>query len=156
MIVIDNINNTDMGNRTMTFFTTRTNLTHRAVMKMLEAAVSKAEELDCPQCIVIVDASGAKLGELRMTGAKFLSRKSAFAKAVTAASIGAPGTAIPEGVRLNIAAATEGKVTALPGGMPIIHANELVGGVGIGSGSGEQDIEVAKAALAVIGAKTEF
>ena len=40
--------------------------------------------------LVIVDTSGVTLAEIRMTGAKFLSRKSAMAKAVTAASIGAP------------------------------------------------------------------
>ena len=65
-------------------------LTHAAVLEMLTAGVAKAEEIGQPQCIVIVDASGEPLGELRMTGAKYLSRKSARAKARTSASIGAP------------------------------------------------------------------
>ena len=119
---------------------------------MLQAAVVKAEELNQPQCIVVVDASGELLGELRMTGAKFLSRKSARAKALTAASINAPGNQIPEAVRLHIAAATDGTVSGLPGGLPIRHDGVLVGGIGVGSGSGEQDIAVATAALSAIGA----
>ena len=134
----------------MTFFEQKTVLTHRAVMAMLEAAVAKAEEINCPQCIVIVDACGEVLGEIRMTGAKFLSRKSALAKALTASSIRASGTNIPQEVRLAIAAATGGSITALPGGLPIFKGEEVVGGIGVGSGSGEQDLEVAQAAIDAI------
>jgi len=134
-------------------FTTKTiALTHAAVLKMLSAATIAAEAMDQPQCIVIVDTSGETLGELRMTGAKYLSRLSARAKARTAASIGAPTDAIPEAVRPHIAAATQGAVTGLGGGLPIRIGGVLVGGIGIGSGSPDQDIEVAQAALKAIGA----
>jgi uncharacterized protein GlcG (DUF336 family) len=129
-------------------------LTHAAVLKMLEAAVACAEGMRQPQCIVIVDSSGETLAELRMTGAKYLSRLSAQAKARTAASIGAPSDAIPEAVRPHIAAATQGAVTGLGGGLPIRVDGTLVGGIGTGSGSPEQDIEVARAALLAIGAES--
>lgn len=127
-------------------------LTHQGAMAMLEAGVAAAEALGQPQCIVIVDASGQLISELRMTSAKFLSRKSAKAKALTAASIGAPSDNIPEAVRPAIGAATDGAVTGLPGGLPIIIDGVLLGGIGVGSGTGRQDIEVAQAALAAIGA----
>lgn len=127
-------------------------LTHKAVMKMLNAAIAKAEEGGQPQCIVIVDASGEVLGEIRMTGAKYLSRKSAYAKARTAASIGAETTIIPDHVRPHIAAATGGEVTGLGGGLPIRLKGILLGGIGVGSGSPDQDIAVAQAALGAIGA----
>ncbi len=135
----------------MDAFRTSHSLTHRAVMTMLEAAIAKADDIGQPQCIVIVDASGIPLGEIRMDGAKFLSRKSALTKARTAASIGAPSTEVPEPVQPAIAAATNGAVTGLPGGLPIIHENAVLGGIGVGSGSGEQDIAVAHAALASVG-----
>ena len=128
-------------------------LTHAAVLTMLGAAVAKAEALGQPQCIVIVDASGEPLGELRMTGAKYLSRRSARTKARTAASIGAPSDTIPEVVRPHIAAATQNEVTGLGGGLPIRVDGMLVGGIGVGSGSPEQDIAVAKAALEAVGAE---
>jgi uncharacterized protein GlcG (DUF336 family) len=127
-------------------------LTHAGVMAMLAAGVEQAEAMGQPQCIIIVDASGATLGEIRMTGAKYLSRLSARAKARTAASIGAPSDAIPEAVRPHIAAATQGAVTGLGGGLPIRMNGELIGGIGVGSGSPDQDLEVARAALAAIGA----
>lgn len=127
-------------------------LTHRAVLQMLDAAVNRAEEIGQPQCIVIVDASGETLGQLRMSGAKFLSMESARTKARTAASIGAPSANIPEEVGLYIAAATGGQVTRLGGGLPIIVEGIVVGGIGVGSGSPDQDTDVAKAALGEIAA----
>lgn len=129
-------------------------LTHSGAMKMLAAAITKAEDTGQPQCIVIVDASGELLAEIRMTGAKFLSRKSARAKALTAASTGGPSANIPETVRSDIGMATGGNVTGLSGGLPIMIEGHLVGGVGIGSGTGEQDTAVALAALAAVGAAT--
>nr|WP_319383010.1 heme-binding protein [uncultured Roseibium sp.] len=127
-------------------------LTHQGALAVLLAAVEKAEAMGQPQCIVIVDANGEVLAEIRMTGAKFLSRKSALAKALTAASIGNETLSIPEAVRTAIGLATEGRVTGLPGGLPIRLDGVLLGGIGVGSGSGEQDIEVARAGLAAIGA----
>lgn len=136
----------------MTDFETTRRLTHAGALKMLAAAVAKAEEMGQPQCVVVVDASGETIAEVRMTGAKFLSRKSALAKARTAASINAPTSVLAADFRAPIAAATGGAVTGLPGGLPIRVEGALVGGVGIGSGTGEQDVEVASAALAAVGA----
>ncbi|SDZ50046.1 Uncharacterized conserved protein GlcG, DUF336 family [Jannaschia faecimaris] len=128
-------------------------LTHTGAMEMLRAGVAKAEEIGQPQCIVIVDAAGEVLAEVRMIGAKFLSRKSALAKAMTAASTGGATVLIPEVVRPAIAAATDGGITGLPGGLPIRLDGHLLGGIGVGSGTGEQDIAVAEAALRAIGAE---
>ncbi|MEM1286993.1 MAG: heme-binding protein [Pseudomonadota bacterium] len=136
----------------MSYFDQTRVLTHKGALTMLHAAVERAEALGQPQCIVIVDASGELVAELRMTGAKFLSRKSALAKARTAASIGAESSNVPEAVRPLIGLATGGAVTGLPGGLPIRIDGFLVGGIGVGSGTGEQDVDVAKAALAAIGA----
>jgi uncharacterized protein GlcG (DUF336 family) len=105
-----------------------------------------------PQCIVIVDASAVDLGVVRMVGAKVLSLRSARAKAQTAASTGKPSDALAEAVRGAIAAATEGAMTGLQGGLPIWRGGVLLVGIGVGSGTGAQDAEVARTALASIGA----
>lgn len=137
----------------MSFTQATISLTDNGVMTMLKAAISKADEVGQPQCIVIVDASGETLGEIRMNGAKFLSRKSALAKALTSASTGGASSSIPETVRSAIGLATEGSITGLPGGLPIRIDGVLVGGVGVGSGTGEQDVAVATAALVAVGAQ---
>ena len=136
----------------MAFIEPTHRLTHRGVMEMLIAGIAKAEEIGQPQCIVIVDSSGEVLGEIRMTGSKFLSRRSALAKALTSASHGVASETIPEPVRPAIAAATDGAVTGLPGGLPVTLGGTLVGGIGVGSGKPEQDLVVARAALEAVGA----
>lgn len=130
-------------------------LTHAAVMLMLQEGIRRAEDIGQPQCIVIVDASGVTLGQIRMSGAKYLSLKSALAKARTAGSIKVPSDAIPEAVGLAIAAATDNNVTRLGGGLPIFMDGVCVGGIGVGSGTAEQDLSVAHAALSAIDAQTE-
>lgn len=136
------------------YFEKTLKLTHLAVMEMLRGAIAKADEIGQPQCIVVVDASGVTLGQIRMDGAKYLSLKSALAKARTAASIGGPSDAIPEAVGLAIAAATDGEVTRLGGGLPIYSDGIRLGGIGVGSGSPDQDKAVAEAAIKAIGATT--
>lgn len=127
-------------------------LTHEAVLAMLQAGVRAAEDIGQPQCIAVVDASGVTLGQIRMFGAKHLSLKSALAKARTASSIRGASDAIPEAVGLYIATATDNSVTCLSGGLPIFIDGVCVGGIGVGSGSPDQDTAVAKAALSAIGA----
>ena len=131
-------------------------LTHAAGLRMLEAGIAEATRMGVPQCIVIVDASGETLASIRMDGAKFLSMRSATAKARTSASIRAPSGSISEAVRLAIAAATDNAVTGLPGGLPIIMDGETLGGIGVGSGKGDEDVAVARAALSAIGARSDF
>ena len=94
--------------------------------------------------------SGAKK---RMIGANFLSRRSTLAKALTATSTGAPSTAIPEAVRPHVAVATGGEVTGLADGLQVRFDGVLLGGIGVGSGSPEQDLTVALAAPAAISAE---
>ncbi len=128
------------------------NLTDDAILSMLTAAQAQAAAMAVPQCIVIVDTSAVLLGVLRMAGSRVLSMKSATAKAQTAASTGNASGALPEAVRVTIPLATDGTMTGLPGGLPIRFGGVLVGGIGVGSGTGAQDEEVARAALAAIGA----
>ena len=105
-----------------------------------------------PQCFVVVDASGETIASLRMDGARYLSMHTAQAKARTAASINAATGAMPFEAGVAAAIASRGGVTSLPGGLPIRFESRLAGAIGVGSGSGEQDIDVARAALAAIGA----
>lgn len=140
----------------MSFTQTFAQLTDDAVLTMLQAAVARAREMNQPQCIVIVDQSGVELGAMRMAGSRFLSLKSAGAKAKTAASIGAPSSSLPEHAKLPLAAASQGSVTGLRGGLPIRVNGMLLGGIGVGSGSGEQDEMVAASALEAIGADLSF
>ncbi|MDX6804554.1 heme-binding protein [Terrihabitans rhizophilus] len=130
-------------------------LTHAAALKALAEAVAYAESIGVPQNITIVDDGGNLLAFIRMDGAKLLSRETSMSKAITAASHRQPTSRLDPALELKLAIAGGGRLTNLEGGLPIIFDGICVGGVGVGSGTGLQDIEVARAALAAIGAEDQ-
>ena len=139
----------------MTFIQPHSRLTHEGALALLQAAIRKAMDMKQPQCIAIVDDGCNLLAFLRMDGAKVLSTQSATHKAMTAASSRIPTGRLDADVETKLGLATGGKVTNLKGGLPIIVNGHVIGGIGVGSGTGEQDREVANAALAALpGAQT--
>ncbi|MDH6266205.1 glc operon protein GlcG [Rhizobium sp. SG_E_25_P2] len=127
-------------------------LSHAGAMAALAAAVAKAEEIGIPQNIVIVDTSGVFLAGIRMDGAKYLSIDTATGKARFSASHNAPSGHQAFETSVTFGLATKGGTANLPGGLPIRFDGVLVGGIGVGSGTGDQDLDVARAALTAIGA----
>ena len=118
--------------------------------------LAEATAMKVPQCISIVDAGGHLLAFARMDGAFAMSMQTSLMKAKTAASYGEPTGNILAGVDLKLAVATQGERINLPGGLPIIIDGRVVGAIGIGSGTGEQDRQVAAAALRVIPGAKQF
>lgn len=129
-------------------------LTSAGARKLLDAAIAKAEAMGVPQCIAVVDDGGHLLAFTRMDGAKVLSIDSSLRKAMTAASSRVPTGGLTPEAELKLALATDGKLVNLKGGVPIVVQGHVIGGIGVGSGTGDQDLEVGKAALAALdGAK---
>jgi len=130
-------------------------LTHEGALKMLAAGMVKAAAMGQDQCITIVDDGGHLLAFVRMDGGRVLSIDSSRKKAMTAASNRVPTGGIAAANELKLSIATDGKMTNLLGGVPVIIDGRVIGAVGVGSGTGEQDLEVAKAAIAALpGART--
>ena len=126
---------------------TRLTLTHEGALHVLQAAVERATALGTPQYVAF----------LRMDGAKFLSIRTAQRKALTAADRRTATGGLEPGHELQLALVTGGRLTNLKGGLPIIVGGQILGAVGVSSGSGEEDLEVARAGLAAIpGAKTDW
>ena len=122
-------------------------LTHEGARVLLDAAVVHAEAMGVPQCIAIVDEGCNLMAFVRMDGARVLSIKSAQRKAMTAATTGKPTGGLDPSVEMKLAIATDGDMINLKGGLPIMTEGQVIGGIGVGSGTGDQDMEVAKAAL---------
>lgn len=131
-------------------------LTQNGAMNILAAAVKKASDMGKPQCIAVVDEGGNLLAFTRMDGAKMLSIESAIRKAVTAASSRAPTGGIQGDLEFRLAHATSGRLVNLKGGLPIIVDGVTIGGIGVGSQTGEEDLEVAKVGLAAIDGAQAF
>lgn len=126
-------------------------LTHAGALAVLDAAVAKAAAMGVPQCIAVVDPGGNLLAFVRMDGAKVLSQHSATRKAITAASSRAATGGVDEALAAKLALATGGRVTNLRGGLPIVVEGQVIGAIGVGSGTGEQDVAVAEAGIAALG-----
>jgi glc operon protein GlcG len=135
----------------------RLTLTHEGALRVLQAAIEQASAMQKPQCIAVVDGSGRLLAFVRMDGAKFLSIQTAQRKAVTAADRRSATGGIEPGHGLSLGLVTEGRLANLKGGVPIEVDGQVLGAVGVSSGSGEEDLEVAMAAVGAIArARTEW
>ncbi|MBN9433584.1 MAG: heme-binding protein [Bosea sp.] len=127
-------------------------LTHAAALKALTAAVAKAEEIGWHVNVIIVDEGGNLLAAVRMDEAKFLSVATATHKAMSAASHRRPTTEIDAELATSLALASNGKLTNMAGGLPIVIDGVCVGGIGIGSAPDDEDVAIARAGLAALGA----
>src|SRR5579884_4315679 len=130
-----------------------TELAHR----MIEAAERKAAAMGKPMVIAIVDESGVLKALSRMDGAPLLSLQVAQDKAYTAVGFGMPTEAWHPFIKDDppLAAGAVGGIDRLVvfgGGYPIVLDGKIVGGIGVSGGHYTDDMEVARAGLAVLDA----
>src|SRR4051794_12221393 len=125
-------------------------LTEEASLKMLAAGVAKANELGCKVSLAVVDQSCRLIGFLMMDGARHFSIITTQRKAITSASQRMPTGYAPEENHISMTVRM-GDFTNVPGGFPITADGEVIGAVAAGGASIEQDVMVAKAALAALG-----
>jgi uncharacterized protein GlcG (DUF336 family) len=133
----------------------KASITATTAHKMIEAAARKADEIGHPMVIAVVDESGVLKALLRMDGAPLLSVQIAQDKAYTAAGFGLPTDQWHEFIKNDpplAAGATSGiaRLVVFGGGYPIKVADRIVGGIGVSGGHYSQDMDVARAGLAVI------
>ncbi|MBB6635178.1 GlcG/HbpS family heme-binding protein [Cohnella thailandensis] len=122
---------------------------------MLEAAKRAAQESNVPETICVVDDGGIVMALERMDGARITGPELAIAKAFTASGhkrsthlFNQPGgPATVTGEAFGIHAMMPGKFAIFVGGFPVVVNGEVIGGIGVSGGSGEQDIAVGVAAL---------
>lgn len=126
------------------FIVQQPRLTYAGARLVVEAAIEKANEIHVPMSIAVVDDAGHLIAFARMDRAKFHSFHTALAKARTAASYGKPSWEIDETVGVRLALASEGTITALKAGIPLKVNGVIVGGVGVASGTAEEDVQVAR------------
>ena len=120
---------------------------------LLAGARAKAVEIGVPMCIAITDESGNLVAFERMDGGKVTSITIAIDKAFTAAGakkatheygeVSQPGKPV-----YGIASAIGGRLMVVGGGLPVVVDGEVVGGIGVSSGTPMQDRDVAEAGIA--------
>ncbi|SPF81191.1 GlcG/HbpS family heme-binding protein [Pseudoprimorskyibacter insulae] len=119
---------------------------------LLAGARARAAEIGVPMCIAITDEGGNLVAFERMDGGKVTSITIAIDKSFTASGAkkathdyhtasqpGAPAYGIFAGIG--------GRLMVVPGGLPVTVNGEVVGGIGVSSGTPAQDRDVAQAGI---------
>lgn len=126
---------------------------------LIDGAAEKARQIKVPMCIAVTDETGQLIKFDRMDGGKISSISIAIDKAFTGAAA-RRGTHIynelcqPGKPTFGIHVTNGGHFSIIGGGLPVTVNGEIVGGIGVSSGSAEQDLECAEAGLAHFYAKT--
>jgi uncharacterized protein GlcG (DUF336 family) len=124
-----------------------------AAQKIVDGARAKADEIDVPMNIAVVDEGNNLTAFGRMDGAWLGSIDISQNKAYTARSFDmttkdlAP-LAQPNQPLYGIEASNQGRLIVFAGGIPLMDGDDVVGAVGVSGGSVEQDHEVAEAGVA--------
>ena len=123
---------------------------------MAQAALAKAKEIGVLETVCVCDDGGYPIALERMDGARLTGPQIAWNKAFTAAghkrsthlfTTPPNGPALPGNEAFGIQLSFEGRFAAFVGGFPIVVDDQVIGGVGLSGGNGEQDTQCALAAL---------
>ncbi|WP_051973030.1 heme-binding protein [Cryobacterium sp. MLB-32] len=118
--------------------------------RVIDAAVAKAIEIGQPMDIAVVDAGGNLKAHVRMDGANIGSIPIAINKAYTSIAFQCDTHALQEATRpggpiFGLSDAHGGRLVVFPGGITLVRDGQIMGAIGVSTGTIEQDQEVATA-----------
>lgn len=131
-------------------------LTLEMAERAARAAREKAKALGTAMTITVVDEAGRLVLCARGDGTGFFTPETSRAKAVAAASFRMSTAELAERVQkgapfwTHVASALPGQILASHGAVPIVVKGRVIGAIGCGGGTGEQDHECAVAGAAVL------
>jgi glc operon protein GlcG len=131
-------------------------LTLEMAEQAVRAAQAKARALGSPMTVTVVDEAGRLVLSARGDGTGFLTPETSKAKAMAAAAFRKSTTELGDLVTKggafwrSVTSVVEGQVLPSPGGSPIVKGNRVIGGIGCGGGTGEQDQECSDAGAATV------
>ena len=117
---------------------------------MINAAVKKSKEINVLETICVVDNAGFPIKMERMDNARVTGPQISWNKAFTAATHkrsthlfnkSPNGPALPGNEAFGIQLSFEGKFAVFVGGFPICINDNVVGGIGMSGGNGEEEVE---------------
>ena len=133
-----------------------TELTLEMAEQAVRVAQARARELGTPMTVSVVDEGGRLVLCARGDGTGFFTPETSRAKAVAAAAFRRSTTELAElaakgsAFWKTVPVILEGQALPTPGGAPVLRAGRLIGGIGCGGGTGEQDQQCADAGAAAV------
>ena len=128
-------------------------ITLEEARKVITTAEERAREIGQPMDIAVVDAGGNLKAHVRMDGAFIGSIDISINKAFTSVAFEtqtkdlAPQTQSGQSL-FGLNTTNNGRIVIFPGGIPLVRDGEVVGAIGVSTGTVEQDQEVAEAGAA--------
>jgi len=130
-----------------------TEVTLDVAKEIIAAAEEKADDIDVPMCIAVMDDGANLVGFHRMDGALLASIDISQNKAYSSVTLKMDTETIHEvsqpGESLyGLGNTNDGRIITFGGGFPLEDGDgAVVGGVGVSGGSAEEDMEVAQAGV---------
>jgi uncharacterized protein GlcG (DUF336 family) len=124
--------------------------------RAVRAARDKARALGTPMTITVVDEAGRLVLSSRGDGTGFFTPETSRAKAMAAAAFRMSTADLAERVQkggpfwTHVGTAIPGQLLPSHGAVPILVGGRVIGAIGCGGGTGEQDQECAAAGAAVL------
>jgi glc operon protein GlcG len=124
--------------------------------RAVKAAQAEATRLDTPMTVTVVDEGGRLVLSARGDGTGFFTPETSRAKAVAAAAFKRStqelGALVAQSVFWSsVPAILKGEALPSAGGVPLVKDGRVIGGIGCGGGTGEQDQQCAAAGAAALG-----
>jgi uncharacterized protein GlcG (DUF336 family) len=126
-------------------------LTSDDVQKIMAGCKAAAGKNNWKVSIAIVDDGGHLVHFDRMDGAPPISAKVSVGKALTSANTKRPSKFFEDRVKERPAFANFPAGILIQGGLPIMHQNECVGGIGVSGVQSHEDEQVAQAGINALG-----
>lgn len=123
--------------------------------RIIAAAEKKADELDQPVSVAVVDSGGNLVTHIRQDGAWIGGVEISINKAWTSRAFDIATKDLGENAQpgrqfYGVQAAHHGRVAIFAGGIPLSRDGQVIGAVGVSGGTGELDQAVAEAAAAAL------
>ena len=122
--------------------------------RALDAAIAKANELGAKMNIAVVDAGGKLVAFKRMNGAIWAGVYGSQGKAIASAAFGRDSGVMQERagapIIQGIMAAEGGHMIPSQGAVPIIRNGDVIGAVGAGGGTGQEDEDCSRAGVEAV------
>jgi len=131
-------------------------LTLEMAERAVRAAREKAKALGTPMTVTVVDEAGRLVLSARGDGTGFFTPETSRAKAVAAANFRMSTSELADRAQkggafwLHVGSVLPGQVLPSHGAVPIVVKGRVIGAIGCGGGTGEQDHECAVAGAAVL------
>jgi uncharacterized protein GlcG (DUF336 family) len=122
--------------------------------RALDAAIAKAKEQGTKMNIAVVDAGGRLVAFKRMNGAIWAGVYGSQGKAVASAAFGRDSGVMQERAEApiiqGIMMAEGGHMIPSQGAVPILRNGVVIGAIGCGGGTGQEDEDCARAGAAAV------